>query len=253
MSKPLDKEIARSVAASARLTPHLGRLFRGISSLGSQPAVLVGLLRGAGLGPGGRVIDLGCGKGAVALMIAKRLNVSVLGLDACGAFIADAQAAADQQRLSGRARFIVADVRKRRVGRPADAALMIGLDGAELAAPRLRKFVRPGGLYAFDDLIRSHHNHHGDWRGVPTREEIEALLAKSGDQIVGFHQPAPSTLARQHASLIRRLVANARAIGRAEPRFRPVLSDFVDHHRSAQRLIGGALRPALWVLRRGAR
>ena len=253
MPKSLDKEITRSVAGSARLAPHMGRLFRGISSLGSQPAVLVRLLRDAGLGPGSRVIDLGCGKGAAALTLAKRLQASVLGIDACGAFIAEAQSAADRQGLTSRARFIVADVRKPLLKRPVDAALMIGLDGAELAAPRLRKLVRPGGFYAFDDLIRSRDNRHADWRGVPTREEIDAALTKSGDQIVGFHRPFPSTLARQHASLIRRLVVNAKALGMAQPHLRPALREFINHHRAAQRLIGGALRPALWVVRRGGR
>lgn len=90
MTRPSSRTLAAAAASvdlPASLLPHAGELFAALSALGSTPRRVVNMLARAGVGSGDRVVDLGCGKGAVAVEAAPRLGCRVLGVDAIGPFI----------------------------------------------------------------------------------------------------------------------------------------------------------------------
>jgi tocopherol O-methyltransferase len=63
----------------------------------------------AGIEPGARVLDVGCGLGGSALWLARNLNCSVLGLNISHVQVAMATEKARVEGLDGRAEFIVFD------------------------------------------------------------------------------------------------------------------------------------------------
>ena len=83
---------------------HLDAPFR------STPAPLVErLLDLAGVGPGDRLIDLGCGDGRIVIAAARR-GAEAHGIDIDKARIAEAQAAAREAGVADRVRFIQGDL-----------------------------------------------------------------------------------------------------------------------------------------------
>ena len=55
------------------------------------------------------VLDLGCGKGATSLFLAKEYNVHVVGVDLSNKMISSCRSEADAERLAGRVSFLIGD------------------------------------------------------------------------------------------------------------------------------------------------
>ena len=67
-----------------KLFPFLPYIFQDIWEIGADPNVIISLIRKElDNFPNPKVLDLGCGKGAVSIKIAQQLNCMCLGLDVC--------------------------------------------------------------------------------------------------------------------------------------------------------------------------
>lgn len=253
----LRREVARSVDAPASLLPVFGELFRGMPNLGSEPRRITTTLERAGLGRRSRILDLACGKGTLAITLARRLNCTVVGVDGCTAFIDEAVRAAGRAGIASHATFIQSDLRvfisraKRRRVR-FDAALMMGLWALPDARSALRDLVKSRGIYVIDDVFRDERLTDGrpEFVDIPTRAESFALLERDGDRVVEVDVLAPARLRALNDSLYQPLAANARRLAKQHPRLRPALATFLANQREANRLLGRELRPAVWVVRR---
>lgn len=246
----LGLSVASSLDAPPELIPVLPELLAGIQALGSTPRRVAAMLGRAGIGPGSRVVELACGKGAVAVEVARRLGCEVLGVDAFAPFLDDAAAMSARRGVAHLTRWRCADARDFTAWRGRwDAALMIGLDGFERAAPVLRRLVRPGGVYVIDDAPRA--TGFEEPAGVPTRAAARALFRSAGDTIVEEAVPARAAIERLNARLYAELRANAARVRRARPDLATPLREFLRRQRQANALLRGPLRPVVWVVRRG--
>lgn len=144
------------------------------------------LLRAAGIGPGMRVLDLGCGTGDVTMLAAELVGPSgsVTGIDRSADAVA---AAADRARSAGleAARFVqsaAADFED-----PAGFDCVVGRyvvihqpDPAAFLATAAR-LARPGGVIAFHemDVLR------GAWSlpRVPLVQETSDLIIRAGSSV----------------------------------------------------------------------
>jgi SAM-dependent methyltransferase len=115
------------------------------------------LFRAAGLGPGMRVLDVGCGAGDVALLAAGLVGPQgeVVGVDIDRAALDVARARARSLRLSNIS-FVEGDARTVDVDGTFDAAvgrlvLMYAKDPAAVVR-RIAERIRPGGIVAVQEL-----------------------------------------------------------------------------------------------------
>lgn len=237
-----DASVARSVDATPALVRVFDRLFEGLESLGSFPAEVVGALARAGLHRGARVLDLGCGKGASAIELARAFDARVLGVDGCRAFVTHARRRA-RELGEDHVEFRVGDAAAARRARH-DAAIMLGLFGVDRAAPLLRRAVRPGGLYLIDDAYSE------DPRaGLPGRREIRAWITAQGDELVVERIFPRSMVAAENRRLYAVLASNALRLARESPRLARPVRAFLERQRRANRLMAGPIRCGLWVAR----
>ncbi len=113
-------------------------------------------LRLAGLRPGMRVLDVGCGPGDVSLIAAKLVGPSgtVLGVDAAPEMMELARARAAEQGLSA-VLFTQAEIDEITLDEPVDAVIgrfiLMHLPDPAAALRRLSSLVRPGGVVAFSE------------------------------------------------------------------------------------------------------
>ena len=111
----------------------------------------------AAVGPGDRVVDLGCGDGRILIAAARR-GASGYGVDIDPARIAEAQANARRAGVAGRIRFEVRDLFETPIGEADVVALYLLPELNLQLRPRLLSELRPGARIvsnAFDM---------GDWR-----------------------------------------------------------------------------------------
>jgi 2-polyprenyl-3-methyl-5-hydroxy-6-metoxy-1,4-benzoquinol methylase len=111
-------------------------------------------LRLAGLRPGMRVLDVGCGPGDVSLIAARLVGPqgAVFGVDAAPDVIGLARTRAAEQGL-GTVRFEATTIADVRLDEPVDAVIgrliLMHLPDPVAALSHLAAMVRPGGLIAF--------------------------------------------------------------------------------------------------------
>jgi SAM-dependent methyltransferase len=135
----------------AHLDPATDAASRRPETIRATVAHLVGAL---GLGPGSRLLDLGCGPGLYATEFARH-GIGVTGLDLSANSIAYAvqQSKRDGHDIDYRA----GDYTRVDLGGPYDAAVLIYLDfgvlpddGRERLLAAVAAALRPGGVFAFD-------------------------------------------------------------------------------------------------------
>ncbi len=117
MPPPNDEYLRESVVAAmdgddAALFPYLPDIYRDLTEIGSSPETIVSLARkhAARKGAGLRVLDPGCGKGAVSIQFARELGCNCLGIDGVAEFIDEARKQAAGSGLSGLCEFRHGDV-----------------------------------------------------------------------------------------------------------------------------------------------
>ncbi len=243
-SKRLAASVAQSVDCPTPLLPVLSELLAGLDSLGSSPRSILNLLAHADLGERHSVLDLACGKGVIACGVALKFRCRVIGVDAFEPFLVDARARAARLGVRDQCEFRLGDVRRFRVRARVRLAMMIGLDGADSAAPRLRRLVEPGGWYLIDDAVARRAD-----LGLPTLAEVRRVIERLGDEIVRESAVRASAIRRLDARIYGTIASNARGLARRHPRLRAHLSEFLKRQRDANRVLANDLVPMTWLVR----
>jgi SAM-dependent methyltransferase len=137
------------------------------------------VLRRAGIGPGMRVLDVGCGTGDVTFLAARLVGPTgaVIGIDRSAEAVAVAERRARGAGL-GNVSFVVQDLSELTLTVPVDAlvgrlVLMYLADPAAVLR-RLLDHVNPGGVVAFQEMDMA----------AATWEPDCPLLATAADRIV---------------------------------------------------------------------
>jgi methylase of polypeptide subunit release factors len=124
-----EAELASYFGVAPEIVGFVPELLQDLWELGSDPELIVRWLREGGLaGAQTRVLDLGCGKGAVALAVAGALGCRVDGVDALLAFVEVARGQARRLGLGQLCRFELGDLRETvQDARGDDAVLLLAV------------------------------------------------------------------------------------------------------------------------------
>src|SRR5947208_2040976 len=138
-----------------------------------DPAALEQVIDLLALGPSDRVLDVGCGKGALLVRLAERFGANGTGLDINPTFLAEGRANAARRGVASRVALLQVQA-SRFAGAPAsfDAGICVGSTHAfgtyHDAMRGLGRWVRPGGSVLVGE---------GYWRRDPDPEYLERLGA----------------------------------------------------------------------------
>ncbi|MFW5739251.1 MAG: SAM-dependent methyltransferase [Myxococcota bacterium] len=223
--------------------------------LGSYPETLVQLARRAGLSSGAHVVDLGCGKGAVALTMARDIGVRVHGIDAMAPFITEARQRAREQGLDPLCEFTCEDLRNT-VERDAsyDAALFVsvgevlGDNGSTVGA--IRRIVRPGGLIIVDDGWTERPCDLPGYATMTSHREVVRQLTSHGDEIVEELVYEAGDIRRMNALYQARIEAQVQRLSAAHPEHADAFRAYLEREKAENRVLDSDVVGASWVLRR---
>ena len=189
----LDPALAREVAEALETTPDLlplmPAILQDLPDLGGGCTGPVSeALEQLGLPRGSRILDLGCGRGELAIALARRLAAVVTGIEAFPPFVAAARAAARAAGVD--CRFEEGDLRRAvETARDYDAVLLVSVgpvfgDHAQTIAA-LRRTVQAGGLIVIADAHLDGSPPPGEvWQAYADRATTERALQSAGDRLV---------------------------------------------------------------------
>ncbi len=254
-------DVAEAFGVAPELLPHLPELLADIWILGSWPDRIVDLLRPLELEPETtRVLEVGCGKGAVCVPIAQRLDLSVHGIDLFAPFIEEAKAKAREAGVAERCRFEVADMRAF-IGEGADYDLAIlAATGAVMGSYKdtigwLRKAVRPGGYMIIDDgyvLETCPADRPPGYEYCQDRAETIRELTLHGDAIEREIIVPTGELHAYNSANTECIRRRAEGLARRFPVLREQLTAYVRSEEEECRFMEEHTVAAIWLLRRGA-
>ena len=110
--KHVNESIAESLdAREIEILPYLPYILQDLWELGSEPNIISGLIKDYVPDSKLKILDLGCGKGAVSIKLALGFDCFVKGIDAVPEFIDDAKRYAIQNGVNDKCEFENGDIR----------------------------------------------------------------------------------------------------------------------------------------------
>ena len=260
MTSDLEESVARAMETEVRLLPLLPELLVDLWELGTSADQIVSVLRPVGLEPESTVLDLGCGKGAVAVALAERLDLRVEGIDAFPPFLESARTIATERGVSSKCLFRQGDIRKllgqsEEHQKHYDVVLLLSVGPVsgdhEKTITHLRRLVRPGGYFVIEDgFLADSVVHLPGCEGYACRSETLRRLTSCGDVLVQeIVCSAEETRAMNetNTSLIRR---RARLLRAKHPDLADLIDNYVATQERETQILGTDLICAVWILRR---
>ncbi len=257
MTEELNEQIARSLDATPELLPFLPELLADVWALGASVEIIVDLLHQMGLDdPGRRVFDVGCGKGAVAVSLAKEIGCRVYGIDGFEPFIAEARTRATDAGVAELCTFECGDMREA-VAHARDYDAVIYAAHSPLLAGRpcvevLRQCVRHGGYILIDDGfladgVQSKPPGYEDF--LPYDRTVAALTAY-GDRVVREVTQSPATWHADDDRITDVIRRRAEALAVRHPQAASPLNEYVRAQERECETLKAIHVPTTWLLQR---
>jgi len=156
MSEHIEQSIADSLEANKKILPYMPYLLQDIWALGCSLESIIEAAGFVDLNNKSKVLDLGCGKGAVSIQLAAEFGCKVLGIDALESFLKDAQIKASEQKVTHLCEFVQEDILDYvKTEHQFDMVILASLGGIfgsfKNTIATLRSQVKKGGYMIVDD------------------------------------------------------------------------------------------------------
>ena len=249
--------VAYALEIDEALLPFVPELLQDFDELGSDADLIAEVLADLNLPKSAKVLDLGCGKGAVSVEIATELGVSVLGIDLFKPFIPLCEERALKAGVSHLCTFQHGNILNL-TGElePADvviyAALGDVLGSLDRTVGIIRQFVKPGGyMVVNDDFSRedASANFKGFGTLVPHAETLKRLQSH-GDAIIREVLETQESLSEEFEKEGAHLRRRAEALAKKHPELKEAFLAFASSQIEEYQFMEDIIVPAIWILKK---
>jgi SAM-dependent methyltransferase len=250
-----EEMVAYALEIDTSLLPFAPELLADFNELGSDAEDIVAAIKALDLPASASVVDLGCGKGAVAVAIAEQLHLQVTGIDLFAPFITECQARAIEAGVGGLCTFIHGDAAKLAgIVEPADvvvyAALGDTLGPITETMGIIRKYSKAEAYIIVSDgyLQDGKSNGFPGFENMKPRDEIlqewmahgEVLVAESAFEGEEDGEVEAANIWKRAAELAER-----------HPELKDALLDYARSQSDEYDFLAQNMVSALWTFRKG--
>lgn len=156
--KTLEESVVTAMDGSdVELFPFIPYVLQDSWEIGADPNAIVKLIKKHCTNYSGlKVLDLGCGKGAVSVRVSKELGCSCYGIDAISEFIEFARHKSDEFKVTHLCTFEVGDIREKAKNISGYDIIILGAIGPVFGnytatLTTLSKCINKSGMFIIDD------------------------------------------------------------------------------------------------------
>ncbi len=256
LMKTLEESVAMAMDGSdAAIVPFLPYILQDAWEIGTDPVVVADLLRRQRKdSPQLRVLDLGCGKGAVSVKLAGEFGCRCLGIDALGEFVAEAERKAREFGVERLCRFEQGDMRRRIHELDRFDVIVLGAIGPVFGDYRatlgiLAPHLGPGGLIVVDDGWIEDDSPHVH-PPVLKRGEMLRQIGEAGMRIAGEVVFGREKLVEADDQLFRDLEKRCRELMELHPGQRELFANYIRRQVEENGWLENRITCAVFVMTR---
>ncbi|MFO7892045.1 MAG: class I SAM-dependent methyltransferase [bacterium] len=257
MTDDIEQSISDSLEADKKLLGYMPFLLQDMWALGCSVEDIVAAVGSLHLAPESiKILDLGCGKGAVCVRVASEYQLKAVGVDAMSAFLQDAVHKAEEYHVSHLCQFVEQDIRKYvSAEHNFDVVVLASLGGilgsVKNTVSKLRTQIRSDGYMIIDDgylrgkstLDRKGYEHYRN------HEETVRELTRSGDHLV--REINTTDISRKINDKYLNLIKK-RGVELVDkhPDLKENIRSFIQYQSEDCYLINNQIEGALWVVQK---
>jgi ubiquinone/menaquinone biosynthesis C-methylase UbiE len=198
-----------------------------------------------------RVLDLGCGKGAVSHLIAQYYEGEVIGVDLMEAFIDEAKERAKSLNVKQSFRFEVMDIRQAiGVYDGFDVVIFASVgnifDDLSQMLNQLKKVVKPNGFIIIDDAI-SKYDDHSEYE---TMQSWKDAIEQSNLRMIDHEFTNENQLKQINAFNQAKIIKRANELKQRHPHLAQLFDNYVKSQEDEIDDLENNLISITWVLQR---
>ena len=213
--KTLEESIAIAMdMQEVEIVPFLPYILQDFWEIGTSPETVIGFVQKhcgtvetqciASL----QILDLGCGKGAVSVKLAKHLNCNCLGIDGIPEFIATAKEKAREYNVETLCQFEVGDIREKIKSLGKFDVIVLGAIGQVFGdyyatLTTLTQHLAPNGIIIIDDAYIENSSTFQHPAILPHRE-ILAQIERTEMELIDECTDAETAYAKEFENLQKR-------------------------------------------------
>jgi SAM-dependent methyltransferase len=252
--------MAAAFGAVPEMLPYIPELLADMWSLGIPPENIVELLKDQDLKPGTtRVLDLGCGKGANSITLARQFGFQTHGIDLFEPFIEEARQRAQELGVEDVCQFEQGDIKQTiTVLKDYDMVLLIWvsgvLGGVAQSIHRIRQVIHPGGLMVIGEgyLKKGVSSDHPLLECFDRHEALLEKLTMHGDLLVRELVIPADRIHRFYREYLNSLRKGARKCADDFPEHAGILWDYVNSNDQMCKVMESSVESCLWLMRKNS-
>jgi len=252
----LEESVIRAMdGMDSGLFPHLPYILQDFWEIGADPESIINLIsKHHAPADTLRLLDLGCGKGAVSVRVARSLGCRCHAIDAIPAFIEEARKKAKEYGVSDLCRFEVGDIRRLSFEASAYDVVVLGAIGPVFGdyyqtLTTLLPFLRPGGSIIVDDGYIPDHSTFTHPL-IQKHNAVIAQIQRSGMEVVDEMVFDSSLVGASNNAFMQSIPTRCAELARRYPDKKKLFLDYVEQQREESRVLEEEVVCSVMCIRR---